>query len=92
MLNDYNKLYELSSNFKNDNDQGNTKINSLKGKVVIITGAGGGLGRSHALWFSKYGAKVVVNDFNDPSPVVEEIKKLGGEAVGSKHDLITLVF
>lgn len=87
MLNDYNKLYDLSSNFKNDNNQGKTKINSLKSKVVIITGAGGGLGKSHALWFAKYGAKVVVNDFNDPNPVVEEIKKLGGEAVGSKHDV-----
>ena len=32
------------------------------GKVVIVTGAGGGLGRAHALEFAKRGAKVVVND------------------------------
>ncbi len=31
-------------------------------KVVIVTGAGGGLGRAHALLFAKHGAKVVVND------------------------------
>ena len=34
----------------------------FKDKVVVITGAGGGLGRSHALEFAKRGAKVVVND------------------------------
>ncbi|TID25540.1 hypothetical protein CANINC_002930 [Pichia inconspicua] len=86
MLKDYNKVWEITSKLK-PNDQGNTKIKSLRGKVVIITGAGNGLGKSHAMWFAKYGAKVVVNDFNDPSPVVEEIKRAGGEAVGSKHDV-----
>lgn len=86
MLKDYNKVWEITSKLK-PNNQGSTKINSIKGKVVIVTGSGSGLGKSHALWFARYGAKVVVNDFNDPNPVVEEIKRLGGKAVGSKHDV-----
>ena len=60
-------------------------------KVVIVTGAGGGLGRSHALEFARRGAKVVVNDFGGPvdgsegsSPaaeaVVQEIQNAGGDA------------
>jgi 3-hydroxyacyl-CoA dehydrogenase/3a,7a,12a-trihydroxy-5b-cholest-24-enoyl-CoA hydratase len=64
------------------------------GKVVIITGAGNGLGRSHALLFGSRGAKVVVNDLGGghtgggkssaaADKVVEEIKALGGEAVAN---------
>jgi NAD(P)-dependent dehydrogenase (short-subunit alcohol dehydrogenase family) len=67
-------------------------MGALDGRVAIITGAGRGLGREHALLFAEEGAKVVVNDLGgdmhgdggDPSPameVVEEIKKMGGEAV-----------
>ena len=37
------------------------------GKVVIVTGAGGGLGRAHSLEFARRGAKVVVNDLADQS-------------------------
>ncbi len=51
-------------------------------KVVVITGAGGGLGRSHAVAFAALGAKVVVNDVTDPGPVVAEIAAAGGTAVG----------
>ncbi|MDR3417051.1 MAG: SDR family NAD(P)-dependent oxidoreductase, partial [Nevskia sp.] len=64
------------------------------GKVVIVTGAGNGLGRSHALLFGARGAKVVVNDLGGnihgggkssaaADKVVEEIKALGGDAVAN---------
>ena len=64
------------------------------GKVAIVTGAGGGLGRQHALELARRGAKVVVNDLGgsvDGSggsseaamKVVEEIKAFGGEAIAN---------
>ncbi|KAF2098846.1 peroxisomal hydratase-dehydrogenase-epimerase [Rhizodiscina lignyota] len=56
----------------------------FKGKVVLITGAGGGLGRAYALLFAKHGAKIVVNDLVNPDDVVQEIRKMGGEAAPSK--------
>ncbi|KAM0708568.1 hypothetical protein Q7P35_005220 [Cladosporium inversicolor] len=56
----------------------------FKGKVALITGAGAGLGRIYALQFAKYGAKIVVNDLVDPDTTVQEIQKLGGQAVGVK--------
>jgi 3-hydroxyacyl-CoA dehydrogenase/3a,7a,12a-trihydroxy-5b-cholest-24-enoyl-CoA hydratase len=63
-------------------------------RVVIVTGAGNGLGRSHALLFASRGAKVVVNDLGGghtgggkssaaADKVVEEIKAAGGEAVAN---------
>ena len=63
-------------------------------KVVIVTGAGGGLGKSHALEFARRGAKVVVNDLGGSvdgsggasdaaNAVVEEIKAEGGEAIAN---------
>ena len=71
------------------------------GRVAVITGAGGGLGRAYALELARRGAKVVVNDFGgardgegqgSASPadqVVQEIKKLGGEAVASYDSVAT---
>lgn len=64
------------------------------GKVAIVTGAGGGLGRQHALELARRGAKVVVNDLggsmdgsgggsDSAKAVVEEIKALGGEAIAN---------
>jgi len=66
----------------------------FKGKVAIVTGAGAGLGRIHALELAKRGAKVVVNDLGSAvdgsggssaaaQAVVEEIKKAGGEAIAN---------
>ena len=74
----------------------------LDGKVVIVTGAGGGIGRAHALSLAGEGAKVVVNDLggtregagNDASAaslVADEIKKAGGQAVANHDDVSTSV-
>lgn len=69
-------------------------MSDFDGKVVIVTGAGGGLGRCHALQFAERGAKVVVNDLGGgvhgggssdmADSVVDEIKAAGGEAVPNK--------
>jgi NAD(P)-dependent dehydrogenase (short-subunit alcohol dehydrogenase family) len=66
----------------------------VEGRVAVITGAGGGLGRQHALLFAERGAKVVVNDLGGSRDgtgggsemadnVVKEITDAGGEAVAS---------
>jgi NAD(P)-dependent dehydrogenase (short-subunit alcohol dehydrogenase family) len=73
-------------------------MGALDGRVAIITGAGRGLGREHALLFASEGAKVVVNDRGgandgagaDASPaeqVAAEIRDLGGEAVSNVDDI-----
>src|SRR5258705_7792216 len=70
----------------------------IDGKVAIVTGAGHGVGRGHALALSKAGAKVVVNDLggsvtgdgNDQGvaqQVVELIRSRGGEAVANASDV-----
>ncbi|KAI4179233.1 MAG: hypothetical protein LQ346_007245 [Caloplaca aetnensis] len=78
---DFMSLLEEASKL-GDNDMG--EHIDFSGKVVLITGAGGGLGRSYALLFGKLGASVVVNDLVNPDDVVQEIQKNGGKAVGSK--------
>jgi NAD(P)-dependent dehydrogenase (short-subunit alcohol dehydrogenase family) len=73
-------------------------MGALDGRIAIITGAGRGIGREHALLFAAEGAKVVVNDLggnldgsaSEATPaeqVVAEIKAMGGEAVAN-HDNI----
>ncbi len=70
----------------------------LDGKVAVVTGAGGGLGREYALALAREGARVVVNDLGTDrhgggrvaalaDAVVEEIRQAGGEAAAS-HDSV----
>jgi len=69
-------------------------MSEFEGKVVVITGAGGGLGKAHALEFASRGARVVVNDLGGAGDgtgsgdaadaVVEEIRAAGGEAIANK--------
>jgi NAD(P)-dependent dehydrogenase (short-subunit alcohol dehydrogenase family) len=71
-----------------------------EGRVVVITGAGRGIGRGHALEFARQGAKVVVNDIGaeldgsggstgPAGEVVNEIRAMGGEAVANGDDIST---
>lgn len=69
-------------------------MSEFQDKVVVITGAGNGLGRSHAHEFAKRGAKIVVNDLGGgvggggqgdaADKVVSEVQALGGEAIANK--------
>ena len=68
---------------------------SFEGRVVVITGAGQGLGKAYAIAFAKRGAKIVINDIGisvEPKSqtpnrladvVVEEIRKAGGQAIAN---------
>lgn len=70
---------------------------SVDGKVAVVTGAGGGLGREHALLLAQNGARIVVNDLGGSvdgtgqgdaaDVVVEEIRAAGGEAVANKDSV-----
>ncbi len=73
-------------------------MGALDGRVAIITGAGRGIGREHALLFAAEGAKVVVNDLggavdgsgDDRTPaqqVVDEIRAMGAEAMANDDDV-----
>ncbi|MEQ8858997.1 MAG: SDR family NAD(P)-dependent oxidoreductase [Pseudomonadales bacterium] len=74
-------------------------MSEFQDKVVVITGAGNGLGKAHALEFARRGAKVVVNDLGGSGDgtgsgdaadlVVEEIRAAGGEAVANKASVAT---
>ena len=69
-----------------------------EGRIVIVTGAGRGIGREHALGFAREGARVVVNDLGVASDgsgaskgpaqdVVDEIRAAGGEAIANTDDI-----
>ncbi|HEV3329215.1 MAG TPA: SDR family oxidoreductase [Acidimicrobiales bacterium] len=73
-------------------------MGALDGRVAIITGAGRGIGREHALLFAAEGAKVVVNDLGGglhgeseattaAEQVVEEIRSFGGQAIANHDDV-----
>src|SRR6266536_3092091 len=91
----------LAADFKHLFEGSNTMTDiGYDGKVAIITGAGGGLGRSHALELARRGARVVVNDLGGSvdgigaslgpaALVVDEIKSLGGEAVANTDSVAT---
>ncbi len=66
---------------------------NFDGRVAIVTGAGAGLGRSHALALARRGARVVVNDMSGgqagdaAAAVVAEIERAGGQALASRCDV-----
>jgi len=73
-------------------------VGICEGRIVIVTGAGRGIGRGHALEFARQGAKVVVNDLGaeldgtggssgPAGVVVDEIRAMGGEAVANGDDV-----
>ena len=76
-------------------------MGALEGRVAVITGAAGGLGREYAALFAAEGARLVLNDIgaardgsgNDPSIVqalVDEITATGADAVGNAEDITTM--
>jgi 3(or 17)beta-hydroxysteroid dehydrogenase len=65
------------------------KMDRVKDKVAIITGASGGLGGAAALTLAREGAKVILTDIDEPGiqNAAEEIRRTGTEAISVKHDV-----
>ena len=77
---------ELAKHLSTNQSVGDLKFD---GKVAVVTGSGGGIGRAYALLFARLGAAVVINDFSKPNAdkVVEEITKAGGKAVANYNSV-----
>jgi multifunctional beta-oxidation protein len=74
-----NAIELLERAMKQPSSTGGDRL-SFKGRVVLVTGGGEGLGRAYAKHFTSLGAKVVVNDIKHAGKVVEEIRAAKGEA------------
>ena len=80
----------------NTGEMSNGEHRRLRGKVAIVTGAGGGLGRSHALELARHGARVIINDLAGPDDgvaaraVADEIVRRGGAAAVHLGDVTVL--
>ena len=74
-----NAIELLERAMKQPSSTGGDRLN-FKGRVVLVTGGGEGLGRAYAKHFASLGAKVVVNDIKHAAKVVEEIRAAKGEA------------
>lgn len=59
------------------------------GQVAVVTGAGRGMGRAHALDLARRGARVVVNDISGAEKVTDEIRVEGGSAIADAHSVAT---
>jgi len=62
-------------------------MGSLDGSVAIVTGGAQGIGAAYARGYAAEGAKLVVSDVLDPSPIVAELKNAGGDAIGLQSDI-----
>jgi NAD(P)-dependent dehydrogenase (short-subunit alcohol dehydrogenase family) len=93
------RQWTLAAIFRDPSQENTMSDIRFDDKVVIVTGAGGGIGRAHALLFAKHGAKVIVNDLGGSTQgeganseaalkVVEEIKAAGGTAIANPDNVI----
>jgi NAD(P)-dependent dehydrogenase (short-subunit alcohol dehydrogenase family) len=77
-----------ADNMRTPQNKGGIMSERLKGRVAIVTGAGGGLGRAHALELARHGARVVVNDMGASArAVADEICAAGGSAIACVGDV-----